>query len=217
MVGDKLGCNDIAALLKTVAAEMQKKYVKQLRDLDAEIGDGDLGITVQKGFRAVEELLSNMECTKSGISAMLKEIGTVFSEANPSTFSAFFATAFRKAAVVAKEKQRIDMNDVVNMFEAASNGIMKLGKAKQGDKTLLDALVPAAKAFQKAAQSGGTFVEGFRNATFSAKQGMEHTKELQAMVGRARSFGARTVGVQDAGATFVYLFLDEVTRSLSTL
>jgi dihydroxyacetone kinase len=119
MVGDKLGCNDIAALLKTVAAEMQKKYVKQLRDLDAEIGDGDLGITVQKGFRAVEELLSNMECTKSGISAMLKEIGTVFSEANPSTFSAFFATAFRKAAVVAKEKQRLDMIDVVYMFEDA--------------------------------------------------------------------------------------------------
>jgi dihydroxyacetone kinase-like protein len=211
----ELSCKDAAEVLRQVAVAMQKKHIKQIRDLDAEIGDGDLGITVQKGFQAVEELIAGTEVSE--IAPMLNEVGMVFSEANPSTFSAFFATAFRKAAVVMEGKKHIGLNDIADMFEAAVNGIMKLGKARSGDKTMLDALVPAAQAFQKGAQSGSTLLETLQEATVCAREGMEHTKELKAQVGRARSFGERTVGIQDPGATVVYLFLDELTGSLSNV
>jgi dihydroxyacetone kinase-like protein len=201
---------DIKSVLKETAVQMQEKHVKEVRDLDAEIGDGDLGITVQKGFKAVEEYLSITDDTE--ISQILKQVGFVFNEANPSTFSAFFATAIRKAGVKARDRESIGVVDLSAMFEAAVNGIIKLGKAQAGDKTLLDALIPAAEAVREGADKNDTIPQVLSAAAAAAKTGMKSTIDLVSKMGRARSFGERTRGVQDPGATVVYLFLRELSE-----
>lgn len=206
---------DIVRVLREAAVKMQQNHVKEVRDLDAEIGDGDLGITVQKGFKAVEGLLSSTD--EHDISRILKDVGMVFSEANPSTFSAFFATAFKKAGAVVKGKESLDINDLSMMFKSAVQGITKLGKAKPGDKTILDALIPASDEFEKRADKGGSIKNAFKAASEAAKKGMERTKDMKAQVGRAYAFGERTRGVQDPGATAFYHFLNEMVGILSEL
>jgi dihydroxyacetone kinase-like protein len=191
---------------------MQTKHVKEIRDLDAEIGDGDLGITVQKGFKAVEEFLS--ASGDEDLSALLRQVGVEFSEANPSTFSAFFATGFRKASVEARDKKSVGAEDLCAMFEAAVQGIVKLGKAKAGDKTLLDALIPAAEAVCSGAKKTKDLRVLVSAASDAAEEGMKSTVGMVSQMGRARSFGERTRSVRDPGATVVHLFLREIVNAL---
>ena len=205
--------SDLKAALRGAAVTMQAKHVKEVRDLDAEIGDGDLGITVQKGFKAVEVFLDTTET--SDLPSLLRQVGVEFSEANPSTFSAFFATAFRKAAVAVKEKESIGAEDLCAMFEAAMNGIMKLGKSKAGDKTLLDALIPAVEAVCSGAKDTDDVHALLSDAADAAETGMESTVGMISQKGRARSFGERTRDVRDPGATVVYLFLREIVNALT--
>ncbi len=206
----EMTATDIRDILKKVAVQMQLKHVKEVRDLDAEIGDGDLGITVHKGFKAVEEYLTNTNDTE--LSQILKQVGIEFSEANPSTFSAFFATAFRKAGAAVKDRESIGISDLRAMFEAAVIGIMKLGRAQAGDKTLLDALIPASEAVRDCTSRDSTVPQALGAAVEAAKRGMTNTISMVSKMGRARSFGERTRGVQDPGATVVYLFLLELSK-----
>jgi dihydroxyacetone kinase-like protein len=210
----KLNKDDVIIVLKEAAVKMQENHVKQVRDLDAEIGDGDLGITVQKGFRAMEEYLT--DASDETVSDLLIKSGVEFSEANPSTFSAFLAAGFRKAAVAVKENKEIDAKNLSAMLEAAVQGIMKLGKAQAGDKTMLDALIPASVAAKAASDRGGTVADGLRDAADAAEEGMKHTIDMISKQGRARSFGERTRGVQDPGATVVAMYLRELIAALDS-
>ncbi|MBN2322625.1 MAG: DAK2 domain-containing protein [Spirochaetes bacterium] len=203
---------DVIVVLKEAAVRMQANHVKQVRDLDAEIGDGDLGITVQKGFRAIEKYLE--EASDETITDILKKSGNAFSEANPSTFSAFLATGFRKAAVTVMEKSEVDSTVIAAMFEAAVQGIMRLGKAQAGDKTMLDALIPATAAAKAASIQGKTAAGCLRDAEKAAEAGMKRTIDMVSKQGRARSFGERTRGVQDPGATVIALYLRELVEAL---
>ena len=142
--GDKLNRNDIIGILNKVSMRMQEKHVDLLRDLDAEIGDGDLGVTIQRGFKAVGKYLSDSPA--DDIAQLLDQVGQCFSEANPSTFSALFATAFRNAGLTVNNNEVIGVEDLYNVFQSAVDAIMKLGNAQAGDKTLLDALIPATEA-----------------------------------------------------------------------
>jgi len=211
----KLTRDEVIGVMAAASQAMRENHVKQVRDLDAEIGDGDLGITLQKGFKALEDFIQNPGDLP--LSQLLKDGGMEFSEANPSTFSYFFATAFRKAAVKIREKEEIDINDLSAMFQAAVQGIMKLGKAGVGDKTLLDTLVPAAESIEKDAGLDASITKALSNADNAAKKGMESTIDMVSKMGRARSFGERTRGVQDPGATAVYFFIHELSEAVSNL
>jgi dihydroxyacetone kinase-like protein len=208
---DALGRDDVIRVLKEAAVRMQA-HVKPIRDLDAEIGDGDLGITVQKCFDAMENYLTGT--VDERISDILKGAGAAFSEANPSTFSALFSAGLRKAGNTVRERDSLSTGDIAAMFDAAVNGIMKLGKAQAGDKTLLDALIPAAQAAAAAAEAGNLVSEVCTAAAAAAEKGVLDTVEMVSKQGRARSFGERTRGVQDPGATAVALFIKEAAGAL---
>lgn len=203
----------IIQILREAAIKMQERHVKKLRDLDAAIGDGDLGITISKGFKAMEEVLSTIQTVK--ISKMLRDIGMAFNDAASSTFGSFFAIAFIKASRTVRDKEAIDVQDLNRMFQAAIQGIAEKGKAKLGDKTILDALIPASEVIQEVAKRNGSIYEAFQKASTASAEGVKKTKELRAKMGRARSFGERTQGIQDPGATAVYLFLSELLHALS--
>jgi dihydroxyacetone kinase-like protein len=93
------------------------------------------------------------------------------------------------------------------MFRAAEKGILEIGKAKVGDKTMIDTLSPAIRALEKAEQEGRSMADALSDFERAAKDGMESTREMVARMGRASRLGERTLGHQDAGATSCYFIL----------
>jgi dihydroxyacetone kinase len=107
-------------------------------------------------------------------------------------------------------KKEFDAKDIANMFLAGSDAIMEKGKAKPGDKTMLDALVPAVQAFLSAIDAKQSIDSALQSAKEAAANGAEATKNMIAQAGRARWQGERTVGYLDPGAVLVKCFFEEL-------
>ncbi|MBM3187740.1 MAG: dihydroxyacetone kinase subunit L [Chloroflexi bacterium] len=178
---------------------------EQLRELDAAIGDGDLGITMTIGFQAVTEVLPGL--AGSDIGTVLMRSGMAFNRKAASTFGALYATMMMRAAKEARGLSEITLADAARMFTAAVEGVRERGKADVGDKTMLDALAPASEALQAAAKEGAPLAEGLQRAAQAAEEGMRQTTALKSKIGRASWFSERTQGIQDPGATAIYLML----------
>ena len=195
---------DFIALLGRIADDLTAA-AEQLRELDAAIGDGDLGITMTIGFQAVREALKGLD--DSDISSIIMKSGMAFNRKAASTFGALYATMMMRAAREAKGKDEIGAADLASMLEAAVQGVRDRGKAEVGDKTLLDALVPAASAMREAVDGGASLAEAVSAAADAAGAGAKATIELKSKMGRASWFSERTQGIQDPGATAVALML----------
>ena len=212
MTEDKtLSKRRLLQVLPQIAAGMKGKS-DQLRILDAACGDGDLGVTVTKGFSAVEAKLPELEGVS--LDEIFKTVGMTFNNAAASTFGVFFATACKSVGEALVDKENISAPDLCAMLQAAAQGIAKRGKAKVGDKTILDALVPAAETACRAVERGASLHEVVEQAAAAAKIGAEKTKGMLPRIGRARWLGEKTKDVQDPGATFVYLFLAECLANI---
>ncbi len=188
----------VIAALRHVAQALTAQ-AETLRELDAAIGDGDLGITVTLGFQALVEGLPALEA--GDIANTLVKSGMAFNRKAASTFGALFATMMMRAARAAKGRASLDLAALAEMAQAAIEGVQERGKAALGDKTLLDALAPAAQALAAAAQAGATLAEGLIQAAAAAEQGALATREMKSKIGRASWFAERTGGIQDPGAT----------------
>jgi len=195
----------ILALAKDVIAVKD-----QLTELDAVIGDGDLGVTMTLGFNAVKESLGN--ANPSSPQEVLKASGMAFADKAASTFGTLVAAMLMRAAEVIKGKDLIGAVEVALMLRAAAEGVQRRGKAKLGDKTVLDALFPAAEAAEKAAIAGKTLSDCLDAALAAAKQGAENTVNMRSQAGRSSWFGDRTVGVKDPGAAALVIMLESVAR-----
>lgn len=195
---------DIVSALRKQAADLTAK-ADDLRALDAAIGDGDLGITITIGFQAVCEALPQLEA--ADLSTLLMRSGMAFNRKAASTFGALYATMMMRAARVAKEVDAIGATGYAEMLAAAVEGVQERGKAQRGDKTMLDALIPAAEAASAAAQAGASLAETAERAAAAAEEGARATVSMKSRTGRASWFSDRTEGVQDPGATAVSLML----------
>jgi dihydroxyacetone kinase-like protein len=118
-----------------------------------------------------------------------------------------YSTLFIQAGNRLNEKMELTLSDWAEALEAANNGIVRLGKAEIGDKTMVDALTPAVQALQDASKDGKTLEEGLQMSMDAAKKGMESTIPLVARKGRASYLGERSAGHQDPGATSSYMLL----------
>ncbi len=198
----------VIAALQRMAQDVSAQ-AEALRALDAAIGDGDLGITITLGFQAIVEGLPALadEATTPDIANTLMKSGMAFNRKAASTFGALLATMMMRAARVAKGKAAIDLPTLAEMFAAAADGVRERGKSEVGDKTLLDALVPAAQALARAAAEGATLAEGLQRAADAAEEGARATISMKSKIGRAAWFADRTEGVQDPGAMAVSLMI----------
>ena len=183
----------------------------ELRDLDAALGDGDLGITVTSGCRAVRDALG--ELTDGVLPAqVLKTAGGAFARANPSTMAALVGGALLAAARELGDAAELDRDAALAVGRAAAESISTRGKAQVGDKTILDALVPSLDAM--AAAPDAPLASGIE----AAREAVERTRSLQSMRGRASWLGERSKGLQDPGAT-AYLRLleglDEASKGVT--
>ncbi len=199
-------------ILKNIAKviETHKQY---LCDIDAAIGDGDHGFNMNKGFKAVAEKLNDVKDSDCGTilkTTAMTLISTIGGAAGP-----LYGTAFLKAAKVVDGKKDLDNDDIVKMFDEGIKGVIMRGKAEQGEKTMLDALIPAFEEIKRALDSGSSVPEAFIRATKAACDGVEYTKTIRATKGRASYLGDRSIGHQDAGATSSYLIIKTIADTIN--
>lgn len=188
----------MAAIIEGMAKkiEAEKEY---LTELDNELGDGDHGINLARGFAAVEKKLPSL--AGGDIGALLKGVGMQLVSTVGGASGPLYGTAFMKAGMACKGLTEIDGPAFVKAMEAAVDGIKMRGKATEGEKTMLDALCPALKVMQDDVAAGKSLKEALQDAAQAAEKGVEYTKTIIATKGRASYLGERSLGHQDPGAT----------------
>jgi dihydroxyacetone kinase-like protein len=178
---------------------------QQLTDLDAAIGDGDFGISLDRGFTAVQaELSAN---PPADLRSVFQNVATVLIRTMGGTSGPLLGTFFLRAGAACAGKSELAPGDVVALFQAGVEGIQQRGKAALGDKTMLDALLPAVDAMRGALEAGNDVAEMVERGAAAAEAGVQATKTMQARKGRGSYLGERSIGHQDAGATGAHLLL----------
>ena len=188
--------------LQTVFADNRQ----QLTDLDSAVGDGDFGISLDRGFTAVQaELTAN---PPADLRAVFQKVATVLIKTMGGTSAPLLGTFFLRAGAACADKSELAPADVVALFQAGVDGIQQRGKAALGDKTMLDALLPAVDAMRGALEAGNDLPEILERGAAAAEAGVQATKTMQARKGRGSYLGERSVGHQDPGATAASLLFN---------
>ncbi|MGA9625357.1 MAG: dihydroxyacetone kinase subunit DhaL [Bryobacteraceae bacterium] len=187
---------------------LQQVYAENrqwLTELDSAIGDADHGINMDRGFTAVRAELAAHP--PSDIRSVFQSVATVLISHVGGAAGPLYGTFFLRAAVACAGKTEIEAADMVALFHAGIEGVAQRGKAVAGDKTMLDALLPALDAMRKRLEDGCGLAEILDTGAAAAQAGMLATVPMQARKGRASYLGARSIGHQDPGATSSYLLL----------
>ncbi len=191
---------DIQTML-IAGAKQVVRHEKYLCELDSFVGDGDHGVTAARGFSQAAALL---EKTKfNSIGEMMRQVGKTLSDSMGGAIGPIMGSVFSGAGEYAGDKTALSVREFGAMMRAGCEKAKKLGGAKPGDKTLVDALEPAVSALEQ----GGDFMQTIGRAARAAMDGAEHTKNMEAKKGRARFLGERSKGQQDAGATTWAIFI----------
>ncbi len=190
--------------------ENEKEY---LSELDGAIGDGDHGVNMAKCFRQVKKKLA--ESSAEDVGTLLKDVGMVVLNSVGGAMGALYGTFFLKLAQQSAGKKEVTLNDLVAMLQAGEKGILDIGKAGPGDKTLVDTLSPAVRAIEAAQKEGKPLLQALADFEATAYLGMASTKGMLARIGRASRLGERTIGHQDAGATSCYFILRSLASAAS--
>jgi dihydroxyacetone kinase-like protein len=206
---------DALPLLQKLAADLEAANAA-ITALDAEVGDGDLGVTCRLGMKAALDLLPTLG--EASLGDLILKAGLAFNSAGASTFGALVATAAMRAAKYAKDQNlgAWDLPACIGVLTAATQGIQQRGKAARGDKTLLDALWPAIEALEAAQKNGKDLAGALADAAAAAEMGAEATRPLRSKFGRAAWMQDRTVGVKDAGAAVAAIVLKSIAEYART-
>ena len=193
---------DVLRWLRTLQ-EVFAENAQQLTDLDSAVGDGDLGFSLDRGFTAVQaEVTAN---PPADIRAVFQNVAGVLIKTMGGSSGPLLGTFFLRAATASAGTSELGPADVVAVFRAGAEGLQQRGKAAPGDKTMLDALLPAVDAMRGALEAGSGLAEILERGAAAADAGMRATIAMEARKGRASYLGERSVGHQDPGATAAYL------------
>ena len=169
-----------------------------LTELDREIGDADHGINMARGFT---EVLAVLPKDGENIGELLKKTGMTLLSKVGGASGPLYGTAYMQAGKVCAGKTALTAEDGKAIFEAVIAGIQKRGKAVKGEKTMLDAIIPAYEAYSAAIDGGSPVGDALDAMCKAAEEGVEYTKTIKATKGRASYLGDRSIGHQDPGAT----------------
>lgn len=196
--------DDITAWIRTFAAVVaeNKAYLTQL---DSAIGDADHGINMDRGFTKVAEKLDGI--ATADIGQTLKTVGTTLVSTVGGASGPLYGMFFMQMGGAVAGKETLSLGEFATAFETGLGGVLRIGKAEPGDKTMVDALIPARDALQAAVADGATVGDALRRMADAAEQGMLATVPLVARKGRASYLGERSAGHQDPGATSSHLLL----------
>ena len=206
-----ISSQQIFAWIERYAAQIaeQKDYLTQL---DAAIGDADHGANMNRGLQAV--LAKNADLRNADIGALLKGVAMTLISTVGGASGALYGTFFLQASTIAGNRNELSPSEFGSVLEKGLAGIVLRGKATIGDKTMVDALQPAIKAYKHSIESGETLDQALSKAASAAEEGLKSTVPLVARKGRASYLGERSAGHPDPGATSTVLLFRSAAETL---
>ena len=202
---DKLLLEDFQSMIKSINDIIQENKIVLSR-LDSVIGDGDHGITIAKGLDSAMDKISKNN--PANISDLLKTTGNAITITIGGVAGPIFGTLFSEMGrAITTNKGSVDIKDLSLMFSASLEKIMRLGGAKPGDKTMVDAYYPAVKSMEESAAANLSIKEAIDKMVKAARAGADYTRDIVALKGRSSYSGERSLGYEDAGANTVYFIL----------
>ena len=197
----------------TTAAGSLREQRDYLTQLDAAIGDADHGTNMDRGFTALVEKLDGLEAVPPA--KVLTTVGSTLVSTVGGASGPLWGMALRRAGRALGDGEEFDGAQLAGALEAALEGIVELGAAQEGDKTMVDTLAPAVRALRAGVESGSSVAEGLSAALAAGEAGMKATVPLQAQKGRASYLGERSIGHQDPGATSTALILAALEQTVA--
>ena len=196
--------------IRAYASEIAEHRAELVR-LDTAIGDGDHGTNMDRGMRKAVEKLDGTE--GEDIGALLKAVGMALVSSVGGAAGPLYGTLFLQMGMASAGREELDLAGWTAALEAGVKGVQARGKAEPGDKTMVDALLPALEALRAAGGEGSGLADALRRSADAAEEGMKATIPLEARRGRASYLGPRSVGHQDPGATSTQLLLEVAART----
>ncbi len=186
-----------------------RRHRDYLTELDQAVGDGDLGITIEK----IADVLADYGQTDPAhdLGKWFAGLGMAINRTASSTMGTLLATALLRAGKEIKGLEVLTPEHLAAMLSAADVGIQERGKAQLGDKTVIDALHPAAVAFVSEIESGSSLIEAGQKMLEAARQGRDRVTPLISKVGRSSWVGERTAGQVDGGCAVMVILLEAIT------
>jgi dihydroxyacetone kinase-like protein len=191
-----------------LAAEKFQVAESRLNELDGALGDGDHGITVRIGFEAIRTAIGTLD-DNATLDVILRAAGMAFMNSTGGAIGVIFGRALSAGGAALRGLPQAGSTEFVIMLKNMENAVAAAGKAKPGDKTILDAIHAAA-----AVTPGPDFLETLRAACLAAERGAEETAGWVCKVGRASRLGERAIGHPDPGAVSFSIFLKAVVQSV---
>lgn len=179
-----------------------------LTDLDAALGDGDLGLTMSKGFAHLATTVSSIQ--QNDLGKLIYNLGTELANTVPSTMGTLMASGLMSAGKALRGKELLKNQDLATFLDQFTLGVMNRGKAKPGEKTVLDSLYPAAQSLNESIKNGEDIHNAMQKATEASKQGLEETVNMKSTYGKAAVFQEKSIGKQDPGATVGWLLISGI-------
>jgi dihydroxyacetone kinase-like protein len=207
---DAVASETVVAWLTAVARDVHAQ-ADRLTQLDAAIGDGDHGINMDRGFQAVAQALPDGDRAPGPLLVLAGKtlVSTVGGASGP-----LWGTFFRRAGRAFGDGPDVSGPTLAAALDAGIAGVQDLGAAVPGDKTMIDALVPAAAALRAALDDGVALPDAAARAAAAAAEGARATVPMQARKGRASYLGERSVGHEDPGAASAALILAALARAV---
>lgn len=199
---DRLGINLIKDMIAAAVVQIEANH-QELTRLDSATGDGDHGTTMTRAMKTVTKAISESSETEPG--KLLYSIGWAVMGVDGGSTGPLLGSLFMGMSDGMGEADELDCPGVATMFQAGLAKVQRQTKAQVGDKTMMDALVPAVAAIGRAAAEGAGIGPALAAAAEAAQAGALSTRDFKARFGRAKNLGDRTIGCQDPGATSIAL------------
>ena len=208
-----MNADTVQRWLEQAAASLreQRDYLTQL---DAAIGDADHGTNMDRGFTAVVEKLGAPDDPVSPGRVLITAGGTLVSTVGGAS-GPLWGTALRRAGRALGDAEEFGSAELTSALDAALEGVVELGAAQEGEKTMVDALAPAVRTLRESLAGGVALDEAVQAAFEAGEKGMRATVPLQASKGRASYLGERSIGHQDPGATSTVLILGALAQTVA--
>ncbi|MBM7325810.1 dihydroxyacetone kinase subunit DhaL [Brucella sp. RRSP16] len=204
----------LSRMFQLIAFSM-KEEKERLSDLDGAIGDADHGITMVLGFSAINSALAKLDLEHILPSEIFAAAAAAFLDTVGASTGPLYATAFRHASKALKPRESLDAEDQAGIVEAMTRGIQERGKGQRGDKTMLDAWIPAMETAVDAQTHGLSSLEMWNRILEAAEKGADSTRSMVAARGRAARLGERSLGHVDPGAASAVIILRSMRDSFN--
>lgn len=210
---DKIQYHELPALFQGVADIFEEKK-KELCEMDAKLGDGDLGLTMQKGFGALPRLIREYG-EEGDMGRTLMKAGMKMAGLVPSTMGTLMASGLMEGGRMLEKKGEMGPGEFSEFLSGFARGIERRGKCRVGDRTVLDAVAPGARKAQEAYADGADIAAVVRAAADGARDGVQTTKDMLPKYGKAAVFSEKARGVPDQGAVAGQYFMEGLARYIS--